>query len=95
MATGVEYQARPHDELIRELLDPRIPKSEREHAAAREIERLRKEPHPAIIHCHGCGCDWIDNGLNPVGCPYCKLRREAERRWEGKMTDILRDTQER
>ena len=42
MVTGVEKQARPHDELIRELLDSRIPKSEREHAAAREIERLRE-----------------------------------------------------
>ena len=36
-------QARPHDELIRELLDSRLPKSEREHAAAREIERLREK----------------------------------------------------
>lgn len=36
-----EKQARPHGELIRELLDSRIPKSEREHAAVREIERLR------------------------------------------------------
>jgi len=34
-------QARPHDELICELLDSRRPKTEREHAAAREIERLR------------------------------------------------------
>jgi hypothetical protein len=43
MATDVEQKAaRPHDELIRELLDSRIPKSEREHAAAREIERLRE-----------------------------------------------------
>jgi len=32
-------QARPHDELIAELLDSRIPKTEREHAAAREIEK--------------------------------------------------------
>ena len=62
---------------------------------ARITALLRKELHPAIIHCDGCGCDWINNGLNPVGCPYCELRREAERRWEGKMTDILRDTQER
>lgn len=23
-------------------------------------------------HCDECGCDWLDNGLNPVGCPYCK-----------------------
>lgn len=34
-------QARPHDELIAELLDSRRAKTEREHAAAREIERLR------------------------------------------------------
>ena len=34
-------QARQHDELIAELLDSRVPKTEREHAATREIERLR------------------------------------------------------
>lgn len=33
--------ATPHDELIAELLDSRVPKTEREHAATREIERLR------------------------------------------------------
>jgi DNA repair exonuclease SbcCD ATPase subunit len=45
-----------------------------------EVERLRadrgsleqKMAHPAITHCDNCGCDWLDNGLNPVGCPYCK-----------------------
>lgn len=36
-------QARRHDELIAELLDSRIPKTEREHAASREIEALRAE----------------------------------------------------
>lgn len=30
----------------------------------------RPAPHPAITHCDNCGCDWLDNGLNPVGCPY-------------------------
>lgn len=50
---------------------------------ARVAALLRKKPHPAITHCDNCGCDWLDNGLNPVGCPYCKLRREVERRWEG------------
>lgn len=35
-------QATPHDELIRQLLDSRVPKTDREHAAAREIEKLRK-----------------------------------------------------
>lgn len=33
--------ATPRDVLLQELLDSRIPKTEREHAAAREIERLR------------------------------------------------------
>jgi hypothetical protein len=36
-----EKAATPHNELIAQLLDSRVPKSEREHAAAREIERLR------------------------------------------------------
>lgn len=34
-------------------------------------------PHPAITHCDNCGCDWLDNGLNPVGCPYCKQSEQA------------------
>lgn len=34
-------------------------------------------PRPAIIHCDNCGCDWLDNGLNPVGCPYCKQHATA------------------
>jgi len=43
-----------------------------------DIAVLRKAAHPAITHCEGCGCDWLDNGLNPVGCPYCKLSAETE-----------------
>ena len=35
-------KATPHKQLIDELMDSRIPKTEREHAAAREIERLRQ-----------------------------------------------------
>ena len=35
-------QATPHRVLINELMDSRVPKTEREHAAAREIERLRE-----------------------------------------------------
>jgi len=68
---------------------------------ARIVALLRKVPHPAITHCDNCGCDWLDNGLNPVGCPYCELRRETERRWEGNrraareyvedMRDMLRE----
>ena len=42
----------------------------------RIVALLRKVPHPAITHCDKCGCDWLDNGLNPIGCPYCELRQE-------------------
>lgn len=38
----MECQARPKDEVLAELLDSRIAKTEREHVAAREIERLRQ-----------------------------------------------------
>jgi len=23
-------------------------------------------------HCDNCGCTWLDDGLNPIGCPYCR-----------------------
>lgn len=41
------------------------------------VERAAPAPaQPAAAkgstHCGECGCDWLDNGLNPVGCPYCK-----------------------
>src|SRR5690606_20593011 len=45
---------------------------------ARVEAMLRKAAHPAITHCEECGCDWLDNGLNPVGCPYCKQSVEIE-----------------
>lgn len=38
-----EKAATPHNELIAQLLDSRVPKSEREHAAAREIFKLLRE----------------------------------------------------
>ena len=52
--------ATPHDQLIAELLDSRIPKTEREHAAAREIKRLREalaEPEQKSA-CFKCGHAW-------------------------------------
>jgi len=56
-------------------------------ALREEVERLRADrgsreqqtAHSAITHCGNCGCDWLDNGLNPVGCPYCKQSAEIER----------------
>lgn len=44
---------------------------------ARIAALLRREAHPAITHCDNCGCDWLDNGLNPVGCPYCKQSEQT------------------
>lgn len=38
---------------------------------------MSENAHPAATHCDGCGCDWLDNGLNPVGCPYCSWTAEV------------------
>src|SRR5690606_13465600 len=46
--------------------------------ATRVEALLRKTAHPAITYCDNCGCDWLDNGLNPVGCPYCKQSDDAK-----------------
>lgn len=47
--------------LLAELLDPGVPKTEREHVAAREIERLRKllfrAGAMAVAPCFCCGYD--------------------------------------
>lgn len=64
-------QARPHCELIAELLDSRRPKTEREHAAAREIERLRDL-------CDDLYSDLLAAGsLAPRGCGAYALIQEA------------------
>lgn len=42
--------------------------------------KLYAEPkppaHKGATHCENCGCTWLDDGLNPVGCPYCKKEQE-------------------
>ena len=37
-----------------------------------EWARHQRPANPTIVHCDNCGCDWVDNGINPIGCPYCK-----------------------
>jgi uncharacterized Zn finger protein (UPF0148 family) len=69
--------------IIRDLMRGRLQAEAADFKADSENARLRRGAHPAITHCDNCGCDWLDNGLNPVGCPYCELRRETERRLEG------------
>lgn len=44
---GEEQQATPHDDLIGQIMDSRVPKNEREWAAAREIEALRARAEAA------------------------------------------------
>jgi hypothetical protein len=29
-------------------------------------------PHKGATHCDGCGLTWLDDGLNPLWCPYCR-----------------------
>ena len=29
------------------------------------------KPHPSHTHCDNCGLTWLDDGLNPLHCPYC------------------------
>lgn len=48
MTTEQEMQATPHEDLIWQLLDSSIPKTDREHAAAREIEGLREWKERAL-----------------------------------------------
>jgi hypothetical protein len=43
-----EVNATPHAELIAELMNPNNPKNDREHAAVREIERLRETRQAAM-----------------------------------------------
>ena len=44
------YQATPREELLRQLLDSRIPKNEREWCASREIEKLTQQLAVADRH---------------------------------------------
>jgi predicted Zn-ribbon and HTH transcriptional regulator len=45
------------------------------HLTSREETTLRAAATvlKQVTHCDKCGCDWLDNGLNPLGCPYCTL----------------------
>ena len=36
-------------------------------------------PHKGATHCDGCGMTWLDDGLNPLGCPYCITNHNARR----------------
>lgn len=72
-------QATPHEQLIAELMDSNVPKTEREHAAAREIEKLRAEIHilNAALACENGHFYFANSKEND--CPYCKLEAWGHR----------------
>ena len=78
----IESRREPHEPIWRDAIDEI-------EALRAEVERLRRGAHPAITHCDNCGCDWLDNGLNPVGCPYCKQPASVD---EVKEPDLWRCT---
>lgn len=53
---------------------------------------MSENGNPAATHCDGCGCDWLDNGLNPIGCPYCSWTAEvrALRAEVRRLRDVLK-----
>src|SRR5690606_38054286 len=65
---GDYYLAADVDAAIRALLEERD----------QLVAALARRAHPAITFCDNCGCDWLDNGLNPVSCPYCTIRELME-----------------
>ncbi len=73
--------ATPHEQLIGELLDSRIPKTEREHAAAREIEQLRYDAAKwqSLAKCYEQVCDILKerSGVVANAKRYAWLRDEC------------------
>ena len=43
-----------------------------------ELKRqTERATHKGATHCDDCGLTWLDDGLNPLGCPYCKSTAPA------------------
>ncbi len=69
-----DYEVHDNEAMIdyaRANMEPLIAEIEALRAEVDQYKR-RAKTHPAITHCDNCGCDWLDNGLNPAACPYCK-----------------------
>lgn len=50
-----------------------------EMAYAKEVLKGQSLSKSANTHCDSCGCTWLDDGLNPVECPYCRITRAETR----------------
>lgn len=49
-------------------------------------------PHPGATHCDDCGLTWLDDGLNPLWCPYCKESVPAPavpKEWRRAVSEFL------
>ncbi len=54
----------------------------------------RDAMHKGATHCDDCGLTWLDDGLNPLGCPYCKDAVPAPavpKEWREVMTELADD----
>ena len=52
--------------------------------------------HKGATHCDDCGLTWLDDGLNPLGCPYCKDSAPAPAvpaEWREVMAELAADLQ--
>lgn len=74
---GRAYETTPHSVLIKNLMNPNIPKTEMEHAACREIEMLREalRPPAQTLTCV-CGAVW--EGELMVHAPRDRLAQQDE-----------------
>lgn len=53
-------------------------------------------PHKGATHCDDCGLTWLDDGLNPLRCPYCKDPVPAPAvpaEWRKVMAELAADLQ--
>jgi hypothetical protein len=87
--------ATPHHDLIAELLNPNIPKNEREHAAVREIERLQALAAPVQKRPPNCGtgyCSCIECVMEPAPVPLTddtrRLDALAKNSWDLRCFDM-------
>lgn len=49
--------------------------------------------HKGATHCDDCGLTWLDDGLNPLGCPYCKAAApqapDVPKEWKQAVSEFL------
>lgn len=61
---------------IRELLASRDSWRKLAEANLEKLGAISRLHHPAHTHCESCGFTWLDDGMNPIHCPYCKPARK-------------------